>query len=430
MLSLTAALLGLTGTVTACGATGLIGSGDTANADSSGTTEKSTQAGIYDATRVHEVTVTAAADDITKVLDTYASSKDKEWITATVRIDGQTFEQAGMRLKGNSSLMRTSADADPSTLPWLIKLDKYVAQDIGGFTNFVIRSNNTTTSLNEAVALDLLGHAGLPTSHAVATSFVVNGGDAVLRLLVQDLDGEWEDENFTTAGALFKAESGGDWSFRGTDLSSYDDVFDQETNEKVTDLTPLVELLQFLNQSDDATFAAELPRRIDTAAFARYLAFETLVGNSDDIDGPGNNSFLRWDAGTGSFTIIAWDHNLAFGGMGQMRGGGGRGGQGGVPSGMPSGAPSGGGPGSGGRENPRGGMGARSNILVERFNANADFAGAVADATTELKQTLFTSGLAQRLLDEWAELLHNQATNLVDSATVDSEAVTVSNAFS
>ena len=33
----------------------------------------------------------------------------------------------------------------------------------------------------------------------------------------------------------------------------------------------------------------------------------------DDIDGPGNNSYLFWDSATGMFTVVAWDHNLAFG---------------------------------------------------------------------------------------------------------------------
>ena len=38
-----------------------------------------------------------------------------------------------------------------------------------------------------------------------------------------------------------------------------------------------------------------------------------LLENFDDIDGPGNNAYLRWDAATGTFTIVPWDMNLAFG---------------------------------------------------------------------------------------------------------------------
>lgn len=421
LISVAAAMVGAAAATAACGV-GTAGPG---------TVEPATKATIYDDSRLHSVSVTADAAALQQLMATYATSRSKEWLRVTVEIDGQRFEQVGLRLKGNSSLMRTSSSSNPTTLPWLIKLDKYLPQDIGGFTNFVIRSNNTATALNEAVALDLLGHAGLPTSHAVATRFSMNGGAAALRLLVQDLDGEWEDENFTTEGALFKAESGGDWTYRGDDPAAYEEVFDQETNEKLTDLTPLIQLLQFLNQSDDATFAAGLPKRVDTAAFARYLAFEALVGNVDDIDGPGNNSFQRWDAGTGVFTIVAWDHNLAFGGMGQFGGGPGGGmpnggPPGGAPSGGPGGVPSGGGNGGNGRNGGnQPGRGGRSNILVQRFTANADHAAAVEKASTELKQTLFTSGLAGQILDRWAALLRDRAGDLVATATIDKEAAAI-----
>ena len=36
-------------------------------------------------------------------------------------------------------------------------------------------------------------------------------------------------------------------------------MFDQEGGKDVADLTPLIEFLAFINESDDATFAAELP---------------------------------------------------------------------------------------------------------------------------------------------------------------------------
>jgi spore coat protein CotH len=89
-----------------------------------------------------------------------------------------------------------------------------------------------------------------------------------------------------------KAESGGDYSYRGDDPAAYEDVFDQEAGEDNADLMPLIEFLEFLNESDDATFAAEIATRLDVDGFATYLAMQTLLDNFDDIDGPGNNSYL------------------------------------------------------------------------------------------------------------------------------------------
>jgi spore coat protein CotH len=406
-------------------------------------------AGVWDASEVHEISVEVDEDAVAAMIDTYQETDEKEWLEATVTIDGETFERAGIRLKGNSSLRGVDDGADPTDLPWLIRLDKFVdEQSIDGWSELVVRSNSTETALNEALALDLLAEAGLASEHAVASSFSVNGTDARLRLVVQNLDEEWEAENFSTDGLLYKAEAGGDWSWRGDDPEAYVDVFDQETGDD--DLTPLIDFLDFINNSSDEDFAAELPERLDVESFARYLAFEEVVDNFDDIDGPGNNSYLRWDAETGGFTVVAWDHNLAFG-----AGPGGGGFPGGFPSGdgerpegmpegmpteMPEGMPEGmptemptemptdlpegerpdfgeGGPGGG-----MGGPGGRTNVLVERFTAVEEWADLVEEAKADLTEELYASGYAEDVLGRWVEVLTEQAGALVDADVVQEEA--------
>ena len=391
--------------------------------------------GVWDATQVHEVEVEVDEDAVAAMIDTYQETDEKEWLEATVTIDGEAFERAGIRLKGNSSLRSVTDDADPTDLPWLVRLDEFVdGQSIDGWSELIVRSNSSATALNEAVALDLLADAGLASEHAVASSFSVNGADARLRLVVQNLDEEWEAENFATDGLLYKSEAEGDWSWRGDDPDAYTDVFDQETGDD--DLTPLVDFLDFLNNSSDEDFIAGLPERLDVQAFARYLAFEEVVDNFDDIDGPGNNSYLRWDAESGAFTVVAWDHNLAFGGS---PGGGGFPGAGGerperpegmptdLPPGMPTDLPGGGpgdGPGGG-----TGGPGGRENVLVERFTAVDEWADLVEEAKADLTEELFASGHAEEVLDQWVDVLTEQAGDLVDADTVQQEADAIRTLF-
>lgn len=117
-----------------------------------------------------------------------------------------------------------SADT-PNALPWLIRLDKYVdGQNFKGTTELVVRSNNSETSLNEAVALKLLGLTGQATQKAFATRLSVNGGEENLRLAIENPNDAWEDANFDDDGVLYKAESGGDYSYRGDDPASYDEI--------------------------------------------------------------------------------------------------------------------------------------------------------------------------------------------------------------
>jgi spore coat protein CotH len=383
--------------------------------------------GLFDSSVVHTISVSFAQEDYDAMIETYKSSGVKDWIEAAVTVDGTTYQNVGIRLKGNSSIRglkdgRTGGPggnvsaAVPEGLPWLIRLDKNVdGQNHNGITDLAVRSNNWKTSLNEAVSLELLEMAGLASQKAIAVSFTVNGGDAVLRLATENPEDVWMAEHFSSCGALYKAESTGDYSYRGDDPDAYAEVFDQEAGKDNADLTPLIQFLDFINSADDATFGNTLAQRLDIRSFATYLAMEELIGNFDDIDGPGNNSYLYYDPTTGSFTVVPWDHNLAFGGMG---GGDSRGAAGDVPGEAQ-------GP-QGGAHGPQG----KSNILAQRFHANAEFEALYQERLTELKTQLYASEAAADVLDKWVTLLKTQASDLVDATTIDTEAAKISAYFS
>lgn len=389
----------------------------------------STAAATLDATTVHSIALTVDDEARKAMIQTYLGSGEKEWIRGSVTIDGQRFENVGIKLKGNSTLRGITVDTPAQDLPLRIRLDKYVdGQQWSGLSDFAVRANSSETSMNEAVALDLLADAGLASTQAIATRFSVNGGDATLRLTVQNLDDAWVRENFPDAGAdsvLYKAESEGNWSWRGAD-GDYSTAFDIEAG--ADNYQPLVELLDLLNNGTDEELAAKLPTLVDLDSFATYLAFQEIIDNVDDIDGPGNNSYLFWDSATGKFTVVAWDHNLAFGasmggggfgGAGGPRGAGGQGG--GRPAGMPEGmtAPEGGFPGGG---QAGGGMMARSNPLVTAFKANAEWTALYDTALSDLKASLLTGGALTRSVDAWSATLTAGASDLVPADTVTSEA--------
>ena len=170
-----------------------------------------TVSSFWKSTKVHTINVTFAKADFAKLLTAYRSTGTKIWMKATVKLDGRTFTNVGMRLKGNSSLRTLSA--------------------LNGMTSFVIRSNVTSTSLNEAIALELIGAAGLETQRAIATKLVVNGSKPTLRLVIENPDDYWYAKTFSGAGLLYKAEAAGDYSYRGDTATAYIDVFVLETSK-------------------------------------------------------------------------------------------------------------------------------------------------------------------------------------------------------
>ncbi|MGH1492540.1 MAG: CotH kinase family protein [Acidimicrobiales bacterium] len=379
---------------------------------------------LFDSSIVHTIEIDFDQDEYVEMIDTFVNTGEKDWIAATVVVDGVSYENAGVRLKGNSSLFELTQETaeNPEDLPWLIRLDKYVDdQNHQGYNDIVIRSTSTETALNEAVALELLDATGLAAEQAIATTFTVNGGETELRLAIEHPDDGWEEANFDSAdGLLYKADSEGDYSYRGDDPEAYEDVFDQKAGED--DLEPLTEFLDFINNVDDQTFVAELHSHLDVDAFATYLAFQDLIGNADDINGRGNNSYLHYAPETELFTVVSWDLNLAFDTANV--GGGGGGGNGGRPDGgdrpaRPDGA-AGPAAGIGG-----GGPGDQSNVLVDRFMADDDFAALYASKTAELTDLLYSSGLVDQVIETWTDVLGAGASDLVTDEIITAEAAAI-----
>lgn len=382
---------------------------------------------LFDSSRVHTIGIDFDQDEYVEMIDTFVNTGEKDWIAATVVVDRVTYKNAGVRLKGNSSLFSLTQETaeNPEDLPWLLRLDKYVDdQNHEGYNDIVIRSTSTETALNEAVALELLDATGLAAEQAIATTFTVNGGETELRLAIEHPDGEWEDANFDSVdGLLYKADSEGDYSYRGDDPEAYEDVFDQKAGED--DLEPLIEFLDFINNVDDETFVSELDTHLDVDAFATYLAFQDLIGNADDINGRGNNSYLHYAPETDLFTVVSWDLNLAFdtanvGGGG----GGGNGGRGGRPDGGERPVP------ADGAAGPEGGIGGggpgdESNVLVDRFLADDGFAALYDTKTDELTELLYTSGLVDQVIDNWTDVLSTGASDLVSDEVIAAEAAAI-----
>lgn len=442
---------------------------------------------------IHEISVSYEERVYDAMVQTFMDTADKEWIEATLTIDGVTYERVGMRLKGNSSLMvirggpeggpmtrrspggegdgtppagadqivdgRIVDDAggaspelmehplsveEPEGLPWLIRLDKFVeGQNHNGVVNLVIRSNRTKTALNEAVALELLDAAGLASQRAAPAKFTVNDGPSRYRLAVELPDDPWMAMHFAADGLLYKAEAGGDYSYRGDDPEAYTDVFELEaggTGDDAADMVPLVAFLDFLHNSDDEIFASELPERLDVEAFATYLAMMDLIGNHDDIDGPGNNSYLYSDPVSGRITVVPWDMNLAFGpegvGLVEFRGDGPPPDGGNIVIFGPGGATP---VATDGQDDgphrqamgPPGGMmpPPGANPLVQRYTGIAEYADLVETRTSSLRAQLYDTGLAAEILSRWIDVLRDGANGLVDAETIASESEAVAEFF-
>lgn len=369
--------------------------------------------GIFDSASLHTLQIGMSEGDFTAAIAAYEADQSKEWVEATVTIDGTAYQRCGVRLKGNSTIWQVPEGATASEYPWLVRLDKYVDdQAHDGVTDIVVRRNNSASAMNEALSLDLLRKARLASQDWSYAAVSVAGATPVLRLIMEQPSDAWAAREFDADGILYKAEAQSNYDYLGDQASLYDDRFDVEAGDD--DLTPLIAFLRWVNQVDDAGFAADLGSHVDVDAFATYLALENLIDNYDDIDGPGNNSYLWYASST--MTVVGWDHNLTLGVTNRGGGGGGRGLGGGNAGG---GNPGGGNGGGGNRGNMAG------NVLSRRFEANTEFAAKKASALTRLRTELIASGYASERLDAISAMLTEAAGHNIGDDTIASEKASI-----
>jgi spore coat protein CotH len=60
---------------------------------------------LFDDTQVHEIAIKFDMADYERLIAVYQQDNEKEFIEASITIDGTTISPVGIRLKGNSTLM-------------------------------------------------------------------------------------------------------------------------------------------------------------------------------------------------------------------------------------------------------------------------------------------------------------------------------------
>lgn len=398
----------------------------------------------------HSIKISYGAGEYAHMMKTFREEGVKEFIRATITIDGTVIKNVAIRLKGNSTLMSLRggngmlqmprnranrakqhmggagkgqgqvpqggangqqgqgmpggmsmtqlSEDEPAKLPWLISFNEFSAgRAYQGHFLIALRpkSAGSATAVNESLAMELTAQAGQTTQDYTLAGVSVNGSKSVPRKLVDIPDIPWANNHGN--GVLYKARAGGSFDYVGEDPTDYLVSFEQINAKDSYDLQPVIDLVRFVSKSDDEEFGKKLDDYLDVKSFARYLALQKLISNGDAIGGPGNNYYLWYDVEKGRFTVLSWDLNLSFSGMGAMMKHG-PAGKGQVP-GKGQFPDRGRAPGRG--QDPGGlQMGKGSGVLKDRFLDNDHFKNLYQEAYSDLYQKLIASGSATKTLDK------------------------------
>ena len=260
------------------------------------------------------------------------------WFPATIQFNGQTWDNVGVRYKGNSSLTsgwRSGSDKLPLKLDFDEFEDDYPEienQRFYGFKQLALGNNfSDSTGIRETLAYDLLGQAGLVASKTAFYEVILDHGDGEVSLgvytMVEVVDDTVIQQAFgDDSGNIYEGDGAAASLAEGT-ANAIETSFQKENNEEAADWSDVQALYDALH-SDARTTAPEqwraaLESVFDVDAFLKWLAMNAIMKDWDQYGSMSHNYYLYHDLETDKLVWISWDHNMAFGsGPGRGRGGG------------------------------------------------------------------------------------------------------------
>jgi hypothetical protein len=238
------------------------------------------------------------------------------YVKAQVDIDGERVGDVGLRFKGQSSYSRSMSTP---RRPLKLKFDHFVeGQEFHGLQALALGNNIEDPSfLRDTIGHALLRDAGLPAARTcLALVYLTVDGlyqeePLGLYTAIEDVNKDFLHRSFdTTKGLLVRAERTRNLAYLGEDWCEYDRYNVQ------SDATPFtakrfIDFTKLVHHADDESFHAGFGTFVDTDEFARFLAMNVLMVNTDSILVNGHNYWVHVHPKTGRLAFIAWDFNFA-----------------------------------------------------------------------------------------------------------------------
>ncbi len=305
--------------------------------------------------------------------DMLENATDEEYIPATIIINGEKIENAGIRPKGNSSLSTVAADDTTDRYSFKIEFDHYITgQTWKGLDKLVVNNMQGDASyMKEYLSYDIMSYAGVDVPLYAFADISVNGESWGFYLAVETMEDSYAQRVFGSGhGQLYKPESMG---MRGE--GRMNEFLNGNEGEKTGEAAPEPgaevpqtrpegmeggqngqngqkgqkgggmasggvslqytddELSSYSAIFDNAVFSADksdnrrvisalkklsegedLENTVDVEAVLRYFAAHNTVVNLDSYtSNMGHNYYLYEDEGR--LSILPWDYNLSFGGF-------------------------------------------------------------------------------------------------------------------
>ena len=254
-------------------------------------------------------------------------------VEADVELLGERVERVGLSMKGNGSL-----EASGDKKSWKIDTDEFVPdQEFRNLKQLLLHNNFMDASLlRDKLAYEMMGFAGVPTSHTAYVELWIDITDDDLPAtfwgvytLVERLDQKYVDNRFgrdAGGGNLYKADAwfeqgAADLAYYGEEIADYpqprgETAYHLRSNRDRPDYADIIALCRVIDGQEYATpaeYAQALEPVFNVDGFLRYMAVIFTNLNLDTYPYTGNNFFIYHNLATGRFEFLPWDLNNSWG---------------------------------------------------------------------------------------------------------------------
>lgn len=268
---------------------------------------------LFDSDIVHSIEIFLSDSEWEHILN---HPRDKEYVHATVIIDGEKISNVGLRIKGSNSLNQILKYGS-KRFSLKIEFDHYVT----GKSYFGLDKLSLQTSFQDNAYMkdfftyDMMAKMGVAAPLASYAFVRVNQEDWGLFVAVEEPEDAFVRRNFgDNRGQLYKPEykkidddnSDVYLIYTGDDFEKYDNIFRKAVfPTSDADKARLIEALRILSTGENFEEA------IDLDAVLRYFAVQTFVVNLDGYLGRTGHNYFLYEK-DGKISMIPWDYNLAY----------------------------------------------------------------------------------------------------------------------
>ncbi len=268
---------------------------------------------IFDDSVVHTIDIQMEPDDWDDMLE---NALGEEYSVCSLVIDGEIFENIGIRPKGNNSKNLINRYGSER---YSLKIEFDHFSDGLSYYGLDKLSLNSSFQDNayfkDYMTYDMMRRMGVATPLCSYVWVTVNGEDWGLFVAVEEIEDSFLRRNYgTNHGRLYKPDyksledENNDVAliYTGDDLDDYDNIFrEAKARTSKADKQRLIEALRILSTGEN------LERAVNVDFVLRYFTVQTFVVNLDSYLGPtGHNYFLYEEDGV--LSMLPWDYNLAY----------------------------------------------------------------------------------------------------------------------